>query len=1095
MKNTLVTCFLLCLAAIPASGSTIYVNAAAVGANTGASWTDAYTDLQSALAAAVAGDEIWVAAGTYKPTSGTDRAIFFVMKSDVGIYGGFPNSGNPGMNNRDWVANVTTLSGDIGTPNDNSDNSYHVVFNNGNGLTGTAVIDGFTIVSGRAYGIPPHTLGGGMYNSSSSPSVTNCTFSGNTAINFGGGMHNTSSSPSVTNCTFSGNSANSGGGMYNTISSSPSVTDCTFSGNSAFNGSGMFNTVSSPSVTNCTFSGNTATNGGGMYNVTSSPPVSNCIFSGNSASTAGGGMFNTGSSPSMTNCTFTGNTSNGSGSNGGGGMMNTSSSSPTMTNCIFSGNSANIAGGGIQNFITSASTLNNCIFLGNSAANGGGFNQGGNHSSTLTNCTFSGNSASTAGGAVRRAFGTVTLANCILWGNSTEINGTVTATYSIVQGGFSGTGNSDDDPLFVGQPPVGLGTTGNLRLQACSPALDMGDDAANATTTDLDGNARKVDVIAGGNQIDMGAYERATSGGPTWYLDADADTYGDPNSSTQACTQPSGYVADNTDCNDTCNACNPGAAEICDGMDNDCDGSTDEGNVCCPAGGILYVNAAATGLNNGSSWADAFTDLQSALNSTCPGITQIWVATGTYKPTTGTDRTISFVMKNGVGIYGGFPNSGNPGMNNRDWVANVTTLSGDIGTPNDNSDNSYHIIFNNGNGLTNTAMLDGFTISGGRADGSSPHTLGGGMYNNSSSPSISNCTFSGNTASSGGGMYNVGNSPSLTNCTFSGNTASIGGGMFNHASTSPLLTNCTFSGNSATSSAFGGGGMYNNSGSPTLSNCTFSGNTASIGGGISNSTASPTLSNCTFSGNVSTAATGSAALGGGGMYSSGGSPTLTGCVFLGNSTSSSGGGIHGWGNGTTLTMNLTGCVFSGNSAALIGGGFGFGGSAASNSASLSNCLFLGNSANNGGGCLFNSAATVVNCSFSGNTATAAGGAVRRANSGTVTLANCILWGNSTEISGTLTVGLFHRAGRLQRHGQSECQPKLRQSAAHRLGYHGQPAPACLLARPRHGQRCRQCDHDRPRRKCPQVRGHSGRANDRHGRLRVPVGRPHAHSPV
>ena len=67
---------------------------------------------------------------------------------------------------------------------------------------------------------------------------------------------------------------------------------------------------------------------------------------------------------------------------------------------------------------------------------------------------------------------------------------------------------------------------------------------------------------------------------------------------------------------------------------------------------ICYVKSDASGKNDGSSWENAFTDLQSALGSSdCP---EIWVATGTYKPTSGTDRTASFVLKNGVAIYGGF---------------------------------------------------------------------------------------------------------------------------------------------------------------------------------------------------------------------------------------------------------------------------------------------------------------------------------------------------------------------------------------------------------------------------------------------------------
>src|ERR1700693_5589942 len=83
---------LLLLAARSAPGAgaaVVYVKSDATGTINGSSWVNAFTDLQAALAAAQAGDEIWVAAGTYKPTSGTDRTISFVMTSGVGIFGGF----------------------------------------------------------------------------------------------------------------------------------------------------------------------------------------------------------------------------------------------------------------------------------------------------------------------------------------------------------------------------------------------------------------------------------------------------------------------------------------------------------------------------------------------------------------------------------------------------------------------------------------------------------------------------------------------------------------------------------------------------------------------------------------------------------------------------------------------------------------------------------------------------------------------------------------------------------------------------------------------------------------------------------------------
>jgi hypothetical protein len=177
------------------------------------------------------------------------------------------------------------------------------------------VLNGFTITGGTGTQPPEFNdlLGGGMYNGGSNPTVTNCTFSGNTAP-FGSGMFNYNSSPAVTNCTFSGNASldiSGGGGMYN-YESTPTVTNCMFGTNMAEDGGGMLNDYSNPTVTGCTFSANRALfTGGGMGNYNnSSPTVTNCMFSGNRGGSGwgGGGMYSEDSSPTVINCTFSGNT-------------------------------------------------------------------------------------------------------------------------------------------------------------------------------------------------------------------------------------------------------------------------------------------------------------------------------------------------------------------------------------------------------------------------------------------------------------------------------------------------------------------------------------------------------------------------------------------------------------------------------------------------------------------------------------------------------------------------------------------------------------------------------------------------------------------
>lgn len=290
---------------------------------------------------------------------------------------------------------------------------------------------------------------------------------------------------------------------------------------------------------------------------------------------------------------------------------------------------------------------------------------------------------------------------------------------------------------------------------------------------------------------------------------------------------------------------------------------------------IRYVSPQGAGNQTGTSWTNALpgTSLQTAINASRLN-DQVWVAGGQYKPggPTDTNRAVSFAMKEGVAIYGGFIGTETsleqrPTSNPVADTPSSSTLSGDIGRLGDNTDNSYHVINNPASlSLTNTAILDGFVITGGNADNSS------GSY------------------SSGGGIYNDGNgsvcSPQIRHCTFVANsTVGLGGAMFNdgrnRGSSNPFLTNCAFVANA---SAYDGGAVYNTGqygiSSPTLINCAFIANTAADYGGAmvnegTNGVSSPYLLNCTFLANS-----------GGAMYNSGfdgnSSPRLTNCVLFGN---------------------------------------------------------------------------------------------------------------------------------------------------------------------------------------------------------------------
>lgn len=465
------------------------------GGNDGSSWTDAYTDLQIALRPSASCVEIWVAAGVYKPDGGLgDRTLSFMLQNDVSIYGGFAGK-EQFLGDRDPATNVTTLSGEIGAGT-TDDNSIHVV----TGATG-ATLDGFTITAGNANaGSGPDyadSSGGGMYNSSSSPTLTNLIFDSNSAAVFGGGMYNTAgSSPALQNVTFSANLAPYGAGMSTTVPSGaacncdPTLTNVTFSANiSSASGGGMYNGyASAPTLTNVTFSGNTASaQGGGIDSVSSSPTLTNVTFHLNSA-TSGGGMASAYGIVILTNVTFSANTAD-----YGGGTRN-SGGSPTLTNVTFSGNHG-VYGGGMIN--------------------------SDNSNPTLTNVTFHGNTGDHGGAMYNNPGSSPLIYDSIFWGNgSAEIDSSSALTIkdSIVAGGCPvppGTGCThviNADPLLGTLGNNNGGFTQTMALGPGSPAIDAGDATSppHCATTDQNGVTRPQD-----GACDMGAYEAADSKVPT----------------------------------------------------------------------------------------------------------------------------------------------------------------------------------------------------------------------------------------------------------------------------------------------------------------------------------------------------------------------------------------------------------------------------------------------------------------------------------------------------------------------------------------------------------------------------------------------------
>ena len=557
-------------------------------------------------------------------------------------------------------------------------------------------------------------------------------------------------------------------------------------------------------------------NGGGISNLGTLNLMNSTIS--NNSSFLGGGIFNSGNL-TISNSNVSGN----SAFTGGGGVLNDNGGTITVVNSTISNNSAP-NGGGIFNLSTTGTVnISNSTLSGNSVSdNGGGLSNWG--TLTATNITLLGNSAAKYGGGIFN-LGTSTITNSTISESSALISGggifnanILNYTNTIVANSTSGGDCFNDNLGMINTNTHNLVENNSASPNQCGvPSLIS--DPKLGVLSDNGGFTQTMALGAGSPAIDAGDDAKC------------------PATDQRGMTRPQG------------SHCDIGAYEY--------------------RHLIYYVKSNAGGANNGTSWTNAYTDLQSALSASFFG-DEIWVAAGTYKPTTDTDRTVSFVLKNGVAVYGGFAGTETL-RTQRNSAANVTTLSGEIGAAGI-ADNSYHVV--EGSDIDNTSVLDGFSITAGNGkDVPFQDPWGGGMRVFLGSPTLSNLIFTSNTAYAGGGIVLDNSNSILTNVTFNGNSTSFGGGggMLVVAGT-PTLRNVTFNGNLAES----GGGMATSNASPFLENVTFNGNIVSgYGGGMYNGLSDSILKNVTFSGNT-------AAISGGAIFNDESNPIITNGILWGN---------------------------------------------------------------------------------------------------------------------------------------------------------------------------------------------------------------------
>jgi len=443
------------------------------------------------------------------------------------------------------------------------------------------------------------------------------------------------------------------------------------------------------------------------------------------------------------------------------------------------------------------------------------------------------------------------------------------------------------------------------------------------------------------------------------------------------------------------------------------------------AGPIVYVDASAPAPagGDGSSWASSLKHLRDAIDlaaNPVNGITEIRVAQGVYvadrtaaQPLGSRDRNATFTLRNGVAMRGGYHGMAalpkdNPDSRDIDAFTTVLTgdLNGDDGPVGDflnNTENAYQVVV--AVNVDAGAILEGFNVRGGRADGVSlgptPDSRDQGSAVNIyfGGPRIVRCTFEQNWAFNHGTINDHGDNAQVSQCVFRHNySQQFGAGLYVHDHSATLATECVFEHNTALTD---GAGAYCRSETGAIfSQCVFIGNQANRGGGLYGDPDSmPMISNCSFTENMGEK--------GAGMYHDANHPTIIDCTFTANEAIIGGAGIYNHFN----DAQISGCTFTTNAAAFGdpsggGGGGGSGGAGVWNSGGqplVTDCIFTSNFASFGSG-VYNidgTTASIADCTFTSNLASEGAGLYTLESE--ITVERCSFTDNHVE-GGSFPVG-------------------------------------------------------------------------------------------